>query len=41
MNTLKWCLNSFDFVFVHKGVRYTNNTEIKDIAFTETKNSHY
>ena len=24
------CLNSFDFVFVHKEVRCTNKTEIKD-----------
>ena len=32
------CLNSFDFVFVHKEVRCTNKTELKDGLQYRNKN---
>ena len=31
------CLNSFDFVFVHKEVRFTNKTEIKEVLHYRNK----
>ena len=31
------CLNSFDFVFVHKGVRCTNKTEMEDVLHYRNK----